>query len=218
MRISSKKKLLTNESCFIFSGKTPAISLSDKRKQLSANLYQNEARTYSPFAAERFRIILLCELVYKHVACFISGVQSMLSTSRGKVADMLNMALDNNANSSSHSVHNFSQVDRKPASGKLDAKDQYRFENHRFICNVCEKSFSYLSALRRHFRKHTGESLHHCQACGKGFTRRDMLLSHHYAMHTYAVFRCTECMKEFPDEASLRKHTFIVHSFLPNSQ
>ena len=50
------------------SGKTPAISLSNKRKQeLSANHYQNEAWTYSALTTERFQIILLCDVVFKLV-------------------------------------------------------------------------------------------------------------------------------------------------------
>ena len=48
----------------LFFWKTLAISLSDKYKQeLSANHYQNEARSYSPLTTERFQMILLCDIV-----------------------------------------------------------------------------------------------------------------------------------------------------------
>ena len=68
MRISSEKKLLTNESCFIFQEITTTILLSDKRnQQLSANLYKNEARTYFTLTTGRFRMFLLCDVVFKLV-------------------------------------------------------------------------------------------------------------------------------------------------------
>ena len=68
MRNSSEKKLLTNECCFIFlkKKKTSAITLPDKSKQqLSANFYHKEARTYPLLTAERARMILLCDVVFK---------------------------------------------------------------------------------------------------------------------------------------------------------
>ena len=62
--ISSEKKLLTNESCFILLEKKQ----SDKRKQqLSANNYQDEAWSYAPLTTERFQMILLCDVVFQLV-------------------------------------------------------------------------------------------------------------------------------------------------------
>ncbi|KAK0101287.1 hypothetical protein ONS95_006464 [Cadophora gregata] len=52
-----------------------------------------------------------------------------------------------------------------------------------FKCNVCQRSYSRVDHLARHFRSHTAERSYRCDVCSKSFTRAD-LLKRHASAHT----------------------------------
>ncbi|PVH75036.1 hypothetical protein DL98DRAFT_467018 [Cadophora sp. DSE1049] len=52
-----------------------------------------------------------------------------------------------------------------------------------FQCNVCQRSYSRVDHLARHFRTHTAEKAYRCDVCSKSFTRAD-LLKRHASAHT----------------------------------
>ncbi|KAH7395988.1 hypothetical protein BKA64DRAFT_74400 [Cadophora sp. MPI-SDFR-AT-0126] len=52
-----------------------------------------------------------------------------------------------------------------------------------FKCNVCQRSYSRVDHLARHFRTHTAEKAYRCDVCSKSFTRAD-LLKRHASAHT----------------------------------
>lgn len=73
-------------------------------------------------------------------------------------------------------------------------------------CQFCDKYFNYISELKRHERRHTGERPFTCQICGKGFSRGDTLKIHETIHSGEKLVQCKLCNKEFRYTSELTAH------------
>ncbi len=87
----------------------------------------------------------------------------------------------------------------------------YRMGNvHRPTCDICLKSFSETSKLKRHMQIHTGQFSFYCEICKKGFNERSNY-NYHMNRHEGKTFPCSYCNVRYSAESSLKKHLRAVH-------
>ena len=77
-----------------------------------------------------------------------------------------------------------------------------------FKCEICSKTFKYLSLYERHQRTHRDDRAFKCEQCDKSFNRPDTLKTH-MNIHTGAGYSC--CGRFFHSKAALKYHTRTLH-------
>lgn len=106
-----------------------------------------------------------------------------------------------------------------------------------FICKFCDKTFSYMYQLRKHFRTH--EKPYVCEICYSRFSEKSYLDNHHHKVqteekqfpfeisdknctdmnslqnsilsHTRKTFTCETCNKNYSRKAHLMSHIRYIH-------
>ncbi|XP_068444233.1 putative transcription factor Ovo-like 1a [Clinocottus analis] len=81
-----------------------------------------------------------------------------------------------------------------------------------YVCQVCQKTFSYQRMLNRHLKCHNDTKRHLCTFCNKGFNDT-FDLKRHVRTHTgVRPYKCTLCDKAFTQRCSLESHMKKIHS------
>uniref|UniRef100_A0A6P8QLR0 Gastrula zinc finger protein xLCGF3.1-like n=1 Tax=Geotrypetes seraphini TaxID=260995 RepID=A0A6P8QLR0_GEOSA len=115
-------------------------------------------------------------------------------------------------------ISNSDKVTSESHHGKRKRKtDQKELQMHKrghknkkpFPATEHNKSFTWLSAQKRHEMVHTGHKPFTCIECNKSFTRLSHLKSHQMTHIGYKPFTCTECNKSFTRLSGLKSHEMI---------
>ncbi len=97
----------------------------------------------------------------------------------------------------------------------LDEKDQKdtkilepRFDEQsgRFICQICERSYSTKAHFKDHLQSHTGEYKFRCDICGRGFCGKSRYTSHMRSKHEGVKYHCEFCDKVCATKQGIRQH------------
>ncbi|XP_039988718.1 sal-like protein 1 [Xiphias gladius] len=80
-------------------------------------------------------------------------------------------------------------------------------------CLVCHRILSCQSALRMHYRTHTGERPYQCKLCSRAFTTKGNLKTHQ-AVHRAAIplrvqHSCPICQRKFTNAVVLQQHVHM---------
>ncbi|KFD48971.1 hypothetical protein M513_10123 [Trichuris suis] len=73
-------------------------------------------------------------------------------------------------------------------------------------CGYCDRSYPFLSLLRAHERKHTGEKPFQCAYCTKCFAQRSGLAIHERRHTGIKPYQCQYCDKAFASPGNMKSH------------
>ena len=101
--------------------------------------------------------------------------------------------------SDSRSINEVNELLMKNFTSKIDGPKPYR-------CDVCCRSYTMQSCLRRHMLIHTGLKPNKCDVCNKSFVEKQQLAVH-YRIHTgERPHKCPVCYKRFTQYGTLHNH------------
>ncbi|KAJ2796741.1 hypothetical protein H4R21_004592 [Coemansia helicoidea] len=118
----------------------------------------------------------------------------------------MEMEMDEDTHSESHSDTNQEDGKRRRSGRALHKRDQQR----RFNCDVCDRSFARQYNLKTHRLTHFPDKEesrpYKCPHCPKAFTRRHDLQRHAILHQRTGKHPCPGCGRAFPRKDSLRSH------------
>lgn len=102
----------------------------------------------------------------------------------------------------------YMEVVDTPKATELQQDEAYRVDPNK--CPICNRLLSCRSALRQHYRTHTGERPFRCRLCARSFTTKGNLKTH-IGVHKInpllsPVHSCTMCHKKYSTAHSLQQH------------
>lgn len=106
------------------------------------------------------------------------------------------------------SDHNVSIVSEQEEGEDKPQADRLRA----FQCNICDRSFTRPTHLRRHMTIHTDERAFACKQCDKKFRRADHLKNHENYHAQIKPHNCEQCEKTFSRAEHLRRHISSRHT------
>lgn len=93
----------------------------------------------------------------------------------------------------------------KPGSSVFMSVTCICFQPH-IQCDQCQAKFYHMSALERHYRKHTGQKDFVCDICNAAFARSDTLKLHKRVHSGQKPYACSVCSAHFSDRSYCRRH------------
>ncbi|KAM9502385.1 sal-like protein 1 [Salvelinus alpinus] len=89
-------------------------------------------------------------------------------------------------------------------------------------CIICHRILSCQSALRMHYRTHTGERPFRCKVCGRAFSTKGNLKTHHAVHRATPPLRvqhsCPICQRKFTNAVVLQQHIHMhMGGQIPNT-
>lgn len=70
-----------------------------------------------------------------------------------------------------------------------------------YLCNICNKSFTFQQSYHKHMLYHTSEKPHVCNECGRAFKELSTLHNHERIHSGERPFACEVCGKVFQLES-----------------
>jgi KRAB domain-containing zinc finger protein len=87
----------------------------------------------------------------------------------------------------------------------------------KYLCNTCQKTYSYPSQMDTHIRVHTGERPFLCNKCTKSFKSKNNLMQHLNTHSRAQIFSCSQCTKSFTRRSNFNKHVQEKHPIKPSA-
>lgn len=92
---------------------------------------------------------------------------------------------------------------------------EQKCENKSLFCDICDKHFTQMNALKRHSIVHSSNRPFCCDQCDKSFKTK-AALKRHSIIHTgECPFECSTCKRRFNQISNLRKHLVIHNNNCP---
>lgn len=105
----------------------------------------------------------------------------------------------------------------KNDSSKIDKRFKPGIKELNHKCNECGTAYRFLSQLKRHQIKHTGERPFLCAVCSKAYSKSSHLKRHEKIHSGEKEFECPDCDKSFIELAMLKRHEMVHSGMKPYS-
>ncbi|KAH9635187.1 hypothetical protein HF086_009527 [Spodoptera exigua] len=89
-----------------------------------------------------------------------------------------------------------------------------KFHTEKTQCEICKKSFSCVTTLKKHMISHTGERNYVCSLCQKAYRHQKSLKQHmrcHIQGEPLVKFNCSDCGNGFPNRNDFNRHVKEWH-------
>lgn len=104
----------------------------------------------------------------------------------------------------------FIEITSTPKATELQSMNDEQNGSESNKCPICHRMLSCRSALRQHYRTHTGERPFICRLCGRAFTTKGNLKTH-ISVHKLKPFltslhKCPICHRQYSNAMVLQQH------------